>query len=160
MAAGKLGIHGQAADIVAGTETVLHAADVEEPILVRVGIARGQIVAGCLIERRERAEHPAAKTACHLRAEDRIDDAARMDRRLEAVVVALAGKREDARALHEERTLLGKESRKALVHFDLECVALDLAEIRVDGGIEGDGGSDAVLTADADIPLIVGAAPL
>ena len=132
VAAGKLGIYGQAADIVAGTETVLHAADVEEAILVRIGIARGQVVAGSLIERRERAEHPAAKTACHLRAEDRIDDAACMDSRLKAVVVALAGEREDASALHEERTLLGKEGREALVDLDLERVALDLAEIRID----------------------------
>ena len=50
VAAGKLGIHREAADIVARTETVLHAADVEEAILVRVGIASGQVVSGRLIE--------------------------------------------------------------------------------------------------------------
>lgn len=142
------------------SQTVLQTADVEEAILVGVGIARGQVVAGRLIERRERAEHPAAKTARHLRTEDRIDDAPRVNRRLQAVVVALSGEREDAGTLHEERTLLGKERREALVDLDLERVALDLAEIRIDRRIERHGRRDAVLAAEADVSLIVCAAPL
>ena len=119
----------------------------------------GQIVAGRLIERRQRAERPAPEAAGHLRAEHRIDDAARVDRGLQAVVVALAGEREDARALHEERTLLGEERREALIDFDLERVALDLAEVGVDRGVERHRRRDAVLPAQADVALIVGAAP-
>ena len=83
-----------------------------------------------------------------------------MDCRLEAVVVPLSSERENSRAFHEERTLLRIERREALVHLDLERVAFNLAEVRVDSRVERDRRRDAVFSAEADVALIVRAAPL
>ena len=41
-------------------------------------------------------------------------------------------------AFHEEGPLLGEEDREPLVDLHLEGVALDLAEVGIDGRVESD----------------------
>ncbi len=139
----------EGADVVAGTEAVLRAADVEKAI----DVAR-------LIHCRQRAEGDAPRVARHLRPEDRIDDAARVDGGTHRVVAAPASREgENASAFHEERPLLAEEHGEALVHFDLKGVALDLAEVGVDGGIQRDRRGEPDLRAHAEIAAAVGGAP-
>ena len=52
------------------------------------------------------------------------------------VAATCARQREDPGAFHEERALLSKEHREALIDLDLERVAFDLAEVGVDGRIQ------------------------
>ena len=107
---------------------------------------------GRLVYCRQRAERDASRGPAQLRAEDRIDDRARVDGIQHAgVALSIAGQVENAGALHEERPLLGEVHREALIHLDLEGVALHLAEVRVDRRVERDRGREAVLRADANV---------
>ena len=58
--------------------------------------------------------------------------------------------REQARVLQEERPLLGEEQREP-VEVDLLVVHLDLREVGVEGGVEGQARADAVLQVGPDV---------
>ncbi len=128
------------AGVAAGREERrLGAADGEHLVVTVERIAGLEIPSGCLIDRREHAERRVAQRSGHLAADDRIDDAARVHRGDHvAVATADAGQGEGSGAFHEERPLLREEDRVALVHLDLERVALDLAEVGVHRGVDGD----------------------
>ena len=75
-----------------------------------------------------------------LGAEARVDQRARVHR-----VTWTALPPGKCRALEEERTQLGIEDRKALVHLDLRTVRFDLREVRVVGEVEDQIRRDAIL---------------
>ena len=120
------------------------AADREQP--VAAGRRR--------IRRGEHRERLASRRARQLEARARIDNLPRVHRSLHRRVVALAGEVEHAKAFHEKRPLLVVEDGEALVHFDLERVALHLAEVRVGRRLERHGGGHPVLDAGADGRLV------
>ena len=128
------------AGVAAGREERrLGAADGEHLVVAVERIAGLEIPSGRLIDRREHAERRVAQRSGDLAADDRVDDAARVHRGDHvAVAAADAGQGEGSGALHEERPLLREEDRVALVHLDLERVALDLAEVGVHRGVDGD----------------------
>ena len=89
ISAGELGVDDQGADVIARPEAVLAADHVEQPIFAVVRIVRRQVAAGRLIESRERSKGQTSDASRQLRAEDRIDDPARVYGALQAVVAAL-----------------------------------------------------------------------
>ena len=143
-----------------GLRLYWQAADREEPIPVGERVALGSIAARRLILRDERAEGESALRARHLGAVQRIDDPPRVDRRHHArIAAAYAREVEEPGALHEEGALLREEHREALVHLDLERIAFDLAEVRVQGRIERDRGRHPDLAAHSDFPVVVERGP-
>jgi len=75
--------------------------------------------------------------------------------RLHVGIAAGAGHREQVAAFHEERPLLREEDRVPLVHLHLERVALDLAEVRVERGIDRHRRRNPKLCAQAGLGVAV-----
>jgi hypothetical protein len=136
----------------ARVEAVLHAPNRERRVMVGSRIVEGQITAGGLIARDQRAEAPSPKRPGQLGAEDWIDDTPGVDGGVHvAVAAADAGDVEESCTLHEEGALLREEHREALIHLHLEGVALDLAEIGIDRRVEGDRRRQPELPAEAEL---------
>ena len=145
-----------AADVIGAAQRIRGAADREQLVAIGELVAAIADVARVIVERVQHAEGGLADRARQLGAEDRIDDAARVDR---GAHVVAARDVEEAHAFHEERPLLRKEDREALVDLDLEGIAFDLAEIGIDGGVERHARRDAELAAGADVRVVIGRRP-
>jgi hypothetical protein len=137
----------------------LCAGDVEQPVLAKFGTVRGRSAARGFVHRRQRTEGHPAHASCDLGAENGIDDPPGVNGRAQRAIVARSGEREDAGAFHEERPLLTEEDGEALIHFHLEGIAFDLAEVGIDRRVERDGGGEADFGTDAHVGATVGAAP-
>ena len=144
------------ADVVGAAQRIGRAADREQLVAIGEFVAAIADVARVIVERVQDAKGGLADRARQLGAEDRIDDAAGVNR---GAHVVAARDVEEAHAFHEERPLLGKEDREALVDLDLERVAFDLAEVGIDGGVERHARGDAELAARADVRVVVGVDP-
>ena len=144
------------ADVVGAAQRIRRAADREHLVAIGVFIAAVADVARVIVERVQDAEGGLADRARQLVAEDRIDDAAGVDR---GAHVVAARDVEEAHAFHEERPLLGEEDRESLIDRDLEGIALDLAEVGIDRGVERHARRDAELAAGADVRVVIGGAP-
>ncbi len=143
------GVGHECPDVVRITESIGGAADREQ--LVRAVRTRPVAALWRLVGGRQHAERQVAGRAGDLRAPRRIDDAPRVDGAAHVVVAARAGHAEQTKPLHEEGSLFGEERGKPLVHLHLERVALDLAEVGVDGRIRGHLRGQAVLHAQTQL---------
>ena len=67
---------------------------------------------------------------------------------------------EQTHPFHEERALLGIENRETLIDFHLEGIAFHLAEVRIDGSIKSDIGSNTEFSAQTDVGFMHRVIPL
>ncbi len=56
---------------------------------------------------------------------------------------------EQSHPFHKERSFLGVEDGKSLIHLNLECIAFHLTEVGVDRGVQSDIRSNSVLGAQS-----------
>ena len=106
------------------------AANSKECALARQGIVPRHLLSGSGIVRHQHAQRPWTILAGQTHAQSRVLNAPGEDQ--------VDGSHEVVRIFQEERTLLGKENLKALIHRDLRLIGLDLTEIRVDGRIQNE----------------------
>ena len=110
------------------------------------GLAGSAVVAGRAIVDHQRARRPLAVLAGHPRAELRVPHPPRKEQRQR--------RGEEVGVLEEERPLLREEDLEALVDGHLRLVGLDLAEVGVDGEVQGDRVARHQLHVDAGAALV------
>src|SRR5262249_39098660 len=96
-------------------------------------------------------ESKPALSTCEFSTPRGVDDFAGVDRGDHVSVTAASSHVEESHSFHEKRPLFGIEDRKTLVDLNLECIALDLAEIRIDRSVQRDGRCDAVFGAKSKV---------
>ena len=148
VAPGREQAHERGAEVVAQA----HDADVRFEVLqrgVRTLRAGQDDQAVAAIARGERGEGGLADPAGRAQSAAGRGDAAGVDR--------LERSREQIDSFDEERSLLGIKQGEALVGADLSHVALDLGEVRVEGGVDGGVGKRAPLHVHPDVRIQVAA---
>ena len=123
------------------------AADDVDGAILELGARRIRLLARRAVVDHQRARRPLPVLAGHPRAELRIPHPPREEQRQRRV--------EEVGVLEEERPLLREEDLEALVDRHLRLVGLDLAEVGVDGEVEGDRVARHQLHVDAGAALVL-----
>src|SRR5207249_1050194 len=118
---GMFGIRDDGSDIIRTAQCVGHTADGEELVSACDGVTAIADVLGSLIRGTEQTKCSFTCCSRQLASPERINNPASVHRSAHvAITGARAGDIEQSHALHEKRTLLRKEDRKALVDLNLE----------------------------------------
>src|SRR5262245_12916283 len=146
-------------DVIRFAQSVGNAADVEDLVSIGNRFAAISNVLRSGIGSIKHAESKLAGCAREFASPGRIDDFAGVNRCDHVAVAAGPSKVEQTHSFHEEWAFLREEDGISLIHLDLKRIAFDLAEIRIDGGVQSDGRRDSVFSAQSERRLIAWAVP-
>src|SRR5262245_11990014 len=124
-----LGASENGADIIRFTQAVGHAGNVKRFVPAGNRFTTISKIFRTGIGGIQNTESEPALGACEFCTPGRVDYFACVHRRDHVSITAASSDVEKSHTLHEERAFFGVEDRKTLVDLNLECIALDLAEI-------------------------------